>query len=67
MTRVRINVTLPPDVAEAARRKSKETGVPLSAAIQRLLARWIETGELPPPAQVQGARRANKPRKVINL
>jgi len=47
LTSERINITLTQELAEAARRKSKETGVPVSAAIERLLRNWVLTGELP--------------------
>jgi len=53
MTRVKKNISLPPKLEEAAQRKSQETSVPLSAAIQRLLAHWILTGELPPATELQ--------------
>lgn len=49
MVSKRIAVSLPEELAEAAREKSLETGVPVSAAIQRLLAEWVAGGELPKP------------------
>lgn len=48
MGTVRLLISLPEKLAAAARRKSKETGVPLSVAAQRLLASWIAGGTLPP-------------------
>jgi hypothetical protein len=53
MTREKVTVSMPPELAEAVRRKSEETSVPLSAAIQRLLAHWIIAGELPPVSELQ--------------
>lgn len=44
----KVTITLPIELSDAARDKSHETGIPVSTAIQRLLAGWIETGELPP-------------------
>ncbi len=49
MVAKKITITLPAELAEAARAKSDETGVPVSTAIQRFLAEWVITGELPRP------------------
>lgn len=46
LTAERLNFTVPQKLAEAAQRKSKETGVILSFVIQRALAKWIATGEI---------------------
>lgn len=35
------------DMQEALRRKSQETGVPVSEVVRRALEVWLETGELP--------------------
>lgn len=49
MVTKKVTITLPVELAEAARNRSDETGVPVSAAIQRLLAEWVAGGELPKP------------------
>lgn len=49
MVTKKVTITLPVELAEAARARSVDTGVPVSAAIQRLLAEWVVTGELPKP------------------
>jgi hypothetical protein len=44
VTREKVTVSMPPDLAARARQMSDKTGVPLSAVIQRLLERWIASG-----------------------
>jgi antitoxin component of RelBE/YafQ-DinJ toxin-antitoxin module len=61
MTKTRISATIDPDIEKAARKKSKETGVPVSTAIERLLAWWIETGELPANTDSFKAKGEKKP------
>lgn len=62
MTRVKVNISLPPGLAEAVKLKSEETSVPLSSAIQRLLSHWVLTGELPPVSELQAITgRAGQP------
>lgn len=58
MTRARVNLSLPPELAEAARRKSEATGIPVSVVVQRALAHWILTGELAPIAESSPAAAA---------
>ena len=65
MTHIRVTISLPPDLAEAARRKSEETGVPVSTAVQRWLRYWVATGELPPASpQQKGETRRKSTRKT---
>jgi antitoxin component of RelBE/YafQ-DinJ toxin-antitoxin module len=48
MTRDKVMVSMPHDLADAARQMSAETGIPLSTAVQRLLEYWIANeGKLP--------------------
>ena len=67
MTHIRVTISLPPDLAEAAKRKSEETGVPVSTAVQRWLRYWVATGELPPltGAQQKGETRRKSARKAV--
>ena len=62
-TTKQVMISMPPKLAEAVRRKSEETGVPLSTAIQRLLAEWVITGELPPLRELPQDS-TNKPKRV---
>ncbi len=57
MTTIKMSFTIPPEMAEAVKNKSKETSVPVSAAIQRLLAHWLLTGELPPTSELEAVAR----------
>ena len=47
----RIMVSVPDDLAKAVRKKSKQTGVPVSYIVQRAFAWWLKTGEVAPDAE----------------
>lgn len=48
MTKTKMTFTIDEQTAVIARRRSDESGVPLSVAVERLLSEWARTGELPP-------------------
>jgi antitoxin component of RelBE/YafQ-DinJ toxin-antitoxin module len=47
MAKEKFTTTIDPVVLKVARALSKETGVPLSTVVERLLAQWVTTGKLP--------------------
>jgi uncharacterized protein (DUF111 family) len=49
-----IPILVEPEFHELLKRKSKETGVPLSEVARRAWKVWIETGELPKLPQKGG-------------
>lgn len=66
MTREKVAMSLQTELVAAAREKSRETGIPVSQIVQRALANWVETGEVPPPLPERfdtGERPGPKPRK----
>lgn len=60
MTRARITLSIPPELAAAVRRKSAESGLAISFVVQRALAHWIATGEIAPVSPITSK---GKPKK----
>lgn len=48
MTKVHITVSIDDDLAVKIREQSKQTGIPVSVAVERYLMIWLKTGVLPP-------------------
>jgi len=65
MTREKVALSLQTELVAEAREKSRETGIPVSQIVQRALANWVETGEVPPPLPARfdtGERPGPKPK-----
>lgn len=45
--RILFTTSMNPIILDAARKKSDETSIPLSAVVERYLAFWVNGGELP--------------------
>ena len=62
MVKARTNFTLDPEILEAARRRSDETGVVVSFVVERALAHWVATGEIAPavPQATTAPKRARR-------
>ena len=57
MTKTKLlNILVEPDFHERIKRKSEETGVPLSEVVRRSLEVWLETGELPKLPEKKGGK-----------
>jgi hypothetical protein len=55
-----IQVLVESDFREQLKRKSEETGVPLSEVARRAWKVWIETGELPKLPEKKGGKHKTK-------
>ena len=49
----KLTILIDEDLYRKVKIKSRETGIPFSVVARRALVRWVRTGEVPPPPEIE--------------